>query len=171
MLLLIPLVAMQFTNEVNWTLPDFVVAGVLLFGTGFSYKLLSMKASNTIYRFAAGLALATGLFLIWANFAVGIIGSENNPVNQLYFGVILVGIVGASVGRFRSQGMAYAMFGMALAQLFIALIVLIGGYYQSPPSSVAEILGLNGFFVTLFIGSALLFLKAARCEVHENEDQ
>ena len=34
LLLLIPFIAMQFTNEVKWSLPDFVAAGVLLLGTG-----------------------------------------------------------------------------------------------------------------------------------------
>jgi archaellum biogenesis protein FlaJ (TadC family) len=45
-LLLIPLIAMQFTNEVNWTLFDFVVAGVLLLGTGFICELVIRKVKN-----------------------------------------------------------------------------------------------------------------------------
>lgn len=65
-LLLIPLVAMQFTDEVAWTLSDFVVAGILLFGTGLTYKLVTRKSDETVYRVAVGLALATGFFLIWA---------------------------------------------------------------------------------------------------------
>jgi nitrate/nitrite transporter NarK len=42
-LLLIPLVAMQFTNEVNWTLSDFVVAAVLLLGTGLVCEFVMRK--------------------------------------------------------------------------------------------------------------------------------
>ena len=49
-LLLIPLVAMQFTNEVNWTLFDFAVAGVLLLGTGIIFDLVIRKIKNMKYR-------------------------------------------------------------------------------------------------------------------------
>ncbi|MGK7368692.1 MAG: hypothetical protein ACNS64_00650, partial [Candidatus Halalkalibacterium sp. M3_1C_030] len=42
-LLLIPLIAMQFTDEVVWTLSDFIFAGTLIFGTGLTYKLLTKK--------------------------------------------------------------------------------------------------------------------------------
>lgn len=157
LLLMIPLIAMQFTEEVVWTLSDFIFAGTLLFGTGLTYKLITRKSGETIYRIAVGFALFTGLFLIWTNLAVGIIGSEDNPVNLLYFGVIFVGIIGALMARFRSKGMDLTMFAMALAQALVAAIALIGGFYQSPPSTVFHIIGINGFFITLFIVSALLF--------------
>lgn len=53
-LLLLPLLAMQFTNEVVWDLADFIVAGVLLFGTGLTYKLAAIKVGNIVYRSAVG---------------------------------------------------------------------------------------------------------------------
>src|SRR5690606_14897027 len=103
--LLIPLIAMQFSQEVLWTLSDFIIAGGLIFGTGFSYLLISRKAQDNSYRIAVGFALFTGLLLVWVNGAVGIIGSENNAFNQLYFAVIGVGILGAFLARFKSLGM------------------------------------------------------------------
>ena len=74
-LLMIPLVAMQFTGEVNWTASDFVIMGVLLFGTG----LLLQFAANRI-RSGKSRLLALGLIgfaflFIWAELAVGIVGS------------------------------------------------------------------------------------------------
>lgn len=75
MLLLIPLIAMQFTNEVNWTASDFVVAGILLFGTGFLAELLLRKVKNKNYRIAAVAVLLVILFLVWAELAVGIFGT------------------------------------------------------------------------------------------------
>lgn len=161
-LLLIPLIAMQFSSGVNWTLSDFIIAGILLFGTGFSYILITrilttQTANNTIYRIAIGFSLFTGLFLIWVNMAVGIIGSEDNPANIMYLGVPAVGIVSAFIARFRPKGMMITMLGMALVQALLTAIVLAYGMYQTPPSTVFHILGVNGFFIMLFVVSAMLF--------------
>lgn len=175
-LLLIPLMGMQFSDEVVWTPSDFIVAGTLLFGTGFMYLLATQilaprMGDYIVYRFAVGFALLTGLFLLWANLAVGIIGTEDNPANLLYFGVIAIGLIGAFIAHFKPQGMAYTMFAMALAQALAATIALAGGMYQSPPSSVVEILGVNGFFIMLFVGSAMLFRYTARELAPANEDR
>ena len=94
-LLLLPLLAMQFTNEVVWDVADFIVAGVLLFGTGLTYKLAAIKVGNIVYRSAVGLALTAAFILIWVNGAVGIIGSENNDANLMYGGVIGVFVLNA----------------------------------------------------------------------------
>ena len=95
-----------------------------------------MKTGNTAYKSAVGLALATPLLLVW--------------------------MIGAIIARFQPHGMARALIATALAQALVAVIALIAGMHQAPYTSVGEILGLNGFFVALFLGSALLFLNAAR---------
>ncbi len=160
-LLLIPLIAMQFTDEVVWSAFDFIIAGLLLFGTGFGYLLITIKAENFIYKVASGLALASGLFLVWANLAVGLIGSENNPENLMYFGVILVGLVGAGISRFKARGMSITMFAMAGSMVLIAIIAFMLGAHNYPYSSVLEILGVTGFFSVPFVLSALLFHNVA----------
>ena len=73
LILLIPLIAMQFTNEVNWTLSDFVIAGALLFGTGLMFVLAARKTSK--YRALIGFALVAALLLVWVELAVGIFGT------------------------------------------------------------------------------------------------
>ena len=75
MLLFIPLVAMQFTDEVNWTMLDFVVAGVLLLGTGLMCEFAIRKIKNIKFRIAICVALLMILFLIWAELAVGVFGT------------------------------------------------------------------------------------------------
>lgn len=75
LILLIPLIAMQFTNEVNWTLLDFVVAGILLFGTGLLCELVIRKVNKIKYRIVICLVLLVILLLIWAELAVGIFGT------------------------------------------------------------------------------------------------
>lgn len=75
LLLLIPLIAMQFTDEVNWTLVDFIVAGVLLLTTGLMCELVIRKVTKIEYRIAICLAILATLLLIWAELAVGIFGT------------------------------------------------------------------------------------------------
>lgn len=74
-ILLIPFIAMQFTNEVNWSLFDFVLAGVLLMGTGFMIELSIRLIKNKNAQIAMIVAILFGLFLLWAEMAVGIFGS------------------------------------------------------------------------------------------------
>ena len=74
-LLLIPLVAMQFTKEVNWTLFDFVVMGALLLGTGLGCELMLRKVKNRKGRIILCVAILLVFFLIWAELAVGIFGT------------------------------------------------------------------------------------------------
>lgn len=74
-LLLIPLIAMQFTNEVNWTLSDFVAMGILLLGTGFLCELVMRKVNRARYRIAICGVLLLALVLIWIELAVGIFGT------------------------------------------------------------------------------------------------
>lgn len=161
-LLLVPLVAMQFTGDVNWGPGDFIIAGALLFGTGFVFGLAARAAGSTAHRLAAGLALFTALFLVWSSLAVGIIGADGDPADLMYAGVLAVGAVGTAIARFRPLGMSRVLFATALAQATVAVIALLLGKHLSPGSSVLEILRVNAFFVVLFVVSALLFRQAAR---------
>lgn len=159
-LLLIPLVAMQFTEEVNWDLFDFVVMGALLFGTGLAYELVARKVGATAYRVAVGVALAGAFLLVWVNGAVGIIGSENNPANVMYAGVLAVLVIGAAVARFKPQGMAHALFATAIAQAVVPVIALVVRRSDFSPG-VLPVFVLNAFWVALFVVSGLLFLRGA----------
>jgi hypothetical protein len=127
--LLAPLVAMQFSDEWDW-------------------------------------GLAAALLLVWINAAVGIIG-DDEAINLIYFGVLVVGLIGAYLARFEPQGMARVSLAMAIAQMLAPVIVLmipnLRGTFMEPPG-VLGVMGLNAFFAMLFVGSALLFRKAAREE-------
>ena len=75
LLLLMPLIAMQFTDDVNWTLSDFLVAAVLLFGAGLSIDFIMRKTKKTKCRIALTIALLAMLLLVWTELAVGIFGT------------------------------------------------------------------------------------------------
>jgi hypothetical protein len=66
---------MQFTDEVNWDLFDFMIIGALLLATGLSYVLLAGKLPKSAHRAVLALLLVGILVLIWAELAVGIFGT------------------------------------------------------------------------------------------------
>jgi hypothetical protein len=160
-LLLIPLVAMQFTKEVVWTLADFIIAGALLFGAGFTYVLVSRLGTNGAYRLGAGVAVAAGLLLIWGNLAVGFIGNEDNPANLLYGAVLAVAGVGAVLARFRAPGMARAMFGAALTQVAVPLVAA-AIWRPEVDRGMLYVLALNTMFAGIWAVSGWLFRRAGQ---------
>jgi len=74
-ILTIPLVAMQFTTEVNWSLFDFVVAGILLLGTGLVIELILRNVKLLNHRILLSVIVLFILFLVWAELAVGLFGT------------------------------------------------------------------------------------------------
>ena len=160
--LLLPLVAMQFTTEVSWTAFDFIFAGAMIGGTGLVLELVARRAPNNAYRIATGFALAATFLLIWINGAVGIIGDEDNPANLMFGGVLVVALVTTLTAGFRPPGMARAMVITAFAQALIAPIELAGRWGASAPIWPWEVLFLTGFFTAIWLMSAGLFRLAAR---------
>lgn len=74
-LLLIPFVAMQFTNEVKWNFADFIIMGILLVATGLLCELVLRRVKSLTNRIIiCGIVLFV-LFLVWAELAVGIFGT------------------------------------------------------------------------------------------------
>ncbi|WP_207484363.1 hypothetical protein [Arenibaculum pallidiluteum] len=161
-LLLLPLVAMQFTDEVDWDEADFLVFGAMLVSACGGLERAARMTSSIAYRAAMGVALAAAFILVWMNLAVGIIGSEDNPANLMFGAVLAVGIIGAAMARLRPRGMARALLATALAQSSVTVIALIAGLGSTGPGWPGGILSLTGFFTALWVGSALLFRKAAR---------
>jgi hypothetical protein len=72
LLLLAPLVAMQFTDEVAWTRWDFATAGALLIGAGAIYELVALRAPRAKQRALAGMVILAVVLIVWAEGAVGI---------------------------------------------------------------------------------------------------
>jgi hypothetical protein len=161
-LLLLPSVAMRFTNDVNWDETDFMVFGAMLAAACGTCELAARMTGNSAYRAAVSVAVAAAFILVWMNLAVGIIGTEDNPANLMFGGVLAVGIVGAVIARLQPQGMARALVVTALAQ---ALVAVIAGLSSTGPGWPGDVLSLTGFFTALWVGSALLFRKAAREQV------
>ena len=74
-ILLIPLIAMQFTNEVKWNLIDFMAAGTLLLSAGLGIEIVFRTVKTSNLRTILFVVILLALFLLWAELAVGIFGS------------------------------------------------------------------------------------------------
>jgi len=159
LLLLLPLVAMQFTHEVNWTPFDFAFAAVMIGGVGIAFELTIRATRNNAYRGGVAIALAAAFLLIWINGAVGIIGDEGNPLNLLYIGVIAIAFGGMAIARFRARGASRAMTMAAIANVAVGVVAVVAG--RNDPPGIVGLVVLNGFFVLLFLGAAWLFGIAA----------
>jgi len=162
LVLLIPLIAMRFTDEVAWDFADFAIMGAILFGLGFSYELIASRSANTAYRTAFGVGLLAAFLLFWVNAAVGIIGNEGQPANLLFGLVFLVGLLGALISRFKARGMSLTLFVAAAVQMLVPAIALL--IWPPPetswsPGTIGVFL-ICGFFALLFLLSAILFHKA-----------
>ena len=74
-ILLVPMVAMQFTREVNWSLGDFLVAGALLLSACCGFEFFARRGGTIAFRVTVGIVIAMLVVLVWLELAVGIVGS------------------------------------------------------------------------------------------------
>ena len=159
MLLLVPFVAMRVTSEVNWTLGDFIFAGLMLSALCGLVQLAVRRSSKATYRWAMALAALGGFAVIWVNLAVGIVASEDNTYNLIFFAIILATIAASAARRIKAGSMA-----KVLPVTGIALLVALGvgqmlGSDELHDTRIAEWIGVS-VFAGLFALSAILFRRA-----------
>lgn len=73
--LLVPLVAMQMSGEMRWSLGDFIVAAILLGSAGLMYEVLAARLETRRRRIILAAIFVVMVVVIWAEMAVGIFGS------------------------------------------------------------------------------------------------
>lgn len=119
------------------------------------------KEYGRTYKIAFSIGLAGALIIGWMNGAVGIIGSEDNPINMLYGTIYIIGLIGLIASRLRPKGMAVTQFGIAITLAVIPAIALaISKETQWGDAGVLGVFAINIFFATLFLISGWLFLKS-----------
>lgn len=161
LLLLTPLVAMQFTKDVQWAAIDFIAAGGLLAFAGGAIEVGARMSRNILYRVAVAIATLAAFLSLYINMAVGIVGDEANTTNWLIAGVLLVPVIGSVIVRFRPSGMALVMFATAAVQAGVALVALTVLRSQAVMDSLAPLIGLTAVFVAMFTLAGGLFRRAA----------
>lgn len=160
-LLAAPFVAMQLHAEgVEWSLGDFIFAGAIFAIVGGLLELAVWKIRSGWYRAAVAVGLLGYLLVVWSNLAVGIVGNENNPANQLFFLALLIGIAGAFIARFRAGGMAIAMVVTAVSLMIAFTIASLEPRDEPFVHHAVEFVG-TSIFAVLLLASAWLFRRAA----------
>jgi hypothetical protein len=155
-LMLAPALASRMTDELAWDSADFILFGIVLALAGGAWELAMRKTASWTYAAGAIVAVGAALLLFLVNGAVGLIGSEGDPVNLLFFGVVTAALGGAIVVRFRAEGMARAMAVTAAAQAGTAILAAL-----VVPDLAGLLIG-TAMFVPLWLLSSRLFAKAAR---------
>jgi hypothetical protein len=159
-LLAAPFIAMQLNAQgVDWSAADFIVMGVMLGTVGGLIELAVHLTPNRLYRAGVALAVLGAFLTVWVNLAVGIVGSENNPDNQLFFVALLMGIAGAISARAKPDGMSRAMLTTAVAIALAFIAAQLGVRDEQMVKPFVEGVG-TSLFVALFLGSAWLFRRA-----------
>jgi len=121
------------------------------------------RAGTTHYRLGLATAIFAGLFQVWMNLAVGIVGSEDNPVNQGFFMVVATAAACAFTARLKAEAMARAMLATAGVQALLGAVVA-----TAPSTVIADAKGplgvvvLSGGFVGLWLLAAFFFHRSAR---------
>ena len=159
-ILLLPLVAMQFTDEVAWTGYDFAIFGAMLVSAGCAFELAVGVSGLPAYRAGAAVAIGTAFLLLWLNLAVGIIGSEDNPANLLYGGVLLIAIAGSVFARLRPEGMVRTMAIAAVSQASVPAIVILAGWSPEGSQWIPAVTILTALFCGAWVFAAMLFRRA-----------
>ena len=159
-LLLVPFIAMRVTTEVNWTLGDFIFAGLMLAALCGLVQLAVRRSTKAMYRWAMALAALGGFAVIWVNLAVGIVASEDNDFNMVFFLIILATIAASAAARIKARAMA-----KILPLTGVALLVALGvgqflGSDELHDTRIAEWVGVT-VFAGMFALSAILFRRAA----------
>ena len=160
LVLLLPLAAMQVTREVDWTASDFVFAGVLIGSAGLVIELTFRRHPHRSSRIGAALLTAASFALIWINAAVGIINDDHATLNLIYPGIIMLALIVAAAGRFRTVALAR---GSAVAAAVLAVMGVVA-VRASDPAIVAGVVAFHFTFVAAFLAAASLFHRARAAE-------
>lgn len=156
-LLATPAIAMQFSDEWDWGPGAFVLLGAVLLACCITFELVARQAAGFAHRAGTALAIAGALLLFWGNLAVGFIGDEDNPANLAFYVLLIAGLMGGFLVKFRPRGLALVLAAMAIAQAALGGIALM--LALDDPASIAK---LTGFFTLVWLACAALFRLAAR---------
>jgi hypothetical protein len=126
---------------------------------------MASKPGHIPYRIGIAVALGAAFLEVWINLAVGIVGSEDNPVNMGFYLVVATAGACAFTARLRAHFMARAMLAVAGMQALLAVAIATApSTVRDDPKGPLGVLALSAGFAALWLLSAFLFHRSAREE-------
>lgn len=146
--------AMRFTDQVQWSPFDFVAAATLVLGACVLLELAARRGRQRLYVLGVALGVGTALVLTWVTLAVGVLGSEREPANAMFLGVVAFGGVAAVAAWGREGALAWAMAMTAALQAASSIAAWYAGFDTDAWRALA--------FALPWLASAACFARAAR---------
>ncbi len=154
-LLMVPLIASRFVPGWNWPPQAFLLTYFLFFLTTLAYSLIARHSQLPAYKSAVALSLLTGFALGWSNMVH--LSESENPLNFLYFTVLLLGLIGAKLSRLQPAGLALTLFTMSALMAILSLTLA-----SAAPTGLELRVGIgHALSVALFASAGLLFRHSA----------
>lgn len=155
-------VAEQVWDEMAWTAFDFAVVAVLALAVLLPWEIAMRTRRSPAYLAGVAFGLGAAALLFVSIGAVGVIGSEDNPANLLFYGVLALWLGGAVGGGFHAEGMARAGLAAAIAQAAVGSLALASGWGAGGPSWPVDVAVATAVFTLAWTISALAFRQAVK---------
>ena len=154
-LLLTPLAMMQVSDEWHWTIGSFLFAGAMIGGVGLLYDFADRRSESRAYRAGVAVALVASFLSVWTT----LVRDDGTGISD--FLVIMAAVVGGFSARFRSEGMARTMLGVAIMQALLGVATATAPSTARMPDGSFKALLVGGFFTSLWLISATFFRAAS----------
>ncbi len=128
---LTPLIAMAFTDEVNWSVMDFLVFGAILLAACGAIEWARQHSSRPSYLLGVAVAVAAAFLLVMAQGAVGLLGDGDDPLNLLFMVAPAIAVIGSGLVRGRARPMSRVMAAAALLHALAGLAALAAGWQEA----------------------------------------
>jgi hypothetical protein len=126
--------------------------------TGSSKTVAVSASGNLTYRGGVAMAVLTSFLTVWVTIV------RDDGTGEGFFLLIMAAVVGGYASRFRPDGMARTMLGVAIMQMLFTLLIVTAPVTAETPDGIFKAWLFGGVFTALWLASAALFRVAARAE-------
>lgn len=126
--------------------------------TGSSKAIDTSASGNLSYRAGVALAVLTSFLIVWTTIV------RDDSTGEGFFLLIMAPVVGGFAARFRPDGMARTMLGVAVMQALFTLLIVTAPVTAQVSDGVFKAWLFGGVFTVLWLVSATLFRAAAKAD-------